>query len=114
MPAVGPEVSGQTFAEAEKLMQVELTDAQLNEAAGSWRVAMAPLYERRTGPRKTSLEDGLAPATVWNPVLTDSVGGIQDNKFVRSANDAGPLPTSDREICVCSADEVVALDGETV
>src|ERR1035438_6901118 len=36
-PAVGPEVSPSTFAEAEKLMQVELSGTERAVAAGSWR-----------------------------------------------------------------------------
>src|ERR1700738_4410967 len=54
-PAVGPEVSPSTFAEAEKLVQVELSAAEREVAAGNWRKAMAPIYERRTGPRKFSM-----------------------------------------------------------
>src|SRR3984893_16187102 len=61
-PSVGPEVTPATLAEAEKLMQVELTPAERAQAAGNWRVSMAPLYERRTGPRKVALDPGLAPA----------------------------------------------------
>jgi hypothetical protein len=53
---VGPEVSPSTFAEAEKLVQVENTAAHRAEAADSWRASMAPLYERRTGPHKVALE----------------------------------------------------------
>ncbi|HVH89319.1 MAG TPA: hypothetical protein VM912_21565, partial [Terriglobales bacterium] len=49
-PPVGPEVSPATFAEAEKLVQVQFTAAERGQAAGNWRSAMAPLYERRTGP----------------------------------------------------------------
>src|SRR6185437_12097285 len=49
---VGPEVSAETFAEAEKLVQIEMLAADRAQAAGNWREAMAPLYERRTGPRK--------------------------------------------------------------
>src|SRR5690349_23580473 len=60
-PPVGPQISPATFAEAEKLMQVELSAAQRAQAAGNWRSAMAPLYERRTGPRKIDLEPTLAP-----------------------------------------------------
>ncbi len=66
---VGPEVSPTTFGEAEKLVEVELTGAELAEAASNWRLQMAPLYERRTGPRKLALEPTLAPATHWNPSL---------------------------------------------
>jgi hypothetical protein len=53
---VGPEVSTATFAEAEKLVIAELTPAERVQAAGNWRSSMAPLYERRTGPRKLALE----------------------------------------------------------
>ena len=60
-PPVGPDVSPLTFAEAEKLVQVELSDAERKEAVVSWRSAMAPLYERRVGPRKVALEAELAP-----------------------------------------------------
>src|ERR1700749_2357450 len=45
-PPAGPEVSPQTFAEAEKLVQVSLTEPERKEAVASWRVAMAPFYER--------------------------------------------------------------------
>ena len=61
-PAVGPEVSATTFAEAEKLVQFEMTADERAVAAGSWRKTMAALYERRTGPRKVALEATLAPA----------------------------------------------------
>jgi hypothetical protein len=60
---VGPEVSAASFLEAEKLMQVELSSRDAHDAAGSWREAMAPLYERRTGPKKVQLEAALAPAS---------------------------------------------------
>src|SRR5215472_17231650 len=51
-PDVGPPVSTGTFAEAEKLVQFELRPDERAMAAGNWRKSMAPLYERRTGPRK--------------------------------------------------------------
>src|SRR6267378_1082143 len=54
-PAIGPEVSPATFAEAEKLVQVQLTSAERSVAAESWRVNLASVYERRTGPRKVAL-----------------------------------------------------------
>src|SRR5947209_1192927 len=53
---VGPEVSAGTFAEAEKLVQIEMSPADRAQAAGNWQRAMAPVYERRTGPRKLALE----------------------------------------------------------
>lgn len=49
-PAVGPQVSADTFAEAEKLVRVGISPAHQAEAAQNWREAMAPLYERRTAP----------------------------------------------------------------
>jgi Asp-tRNA(Asn)/Glu-tRNA(Gln) amidotransferase A subunit family amidase len=97
-PAVGPEVSASTFAEAEKLVRVELTDADRAEAALSWRQAMAPLYERRTGPRKVSLEPDLAP---WSRVQAVQPGwptGPTEDRFLRSHADPGPVPSSDSEI----------------
>src|ERR1041384_2351499 len=59
-PQVGPEVSSGTFTEAEKLVQVQLTRPELEQAASSWRRNMAWLYERRTGPRKVALESTLS------------------------------------------------------
>ncbi len=97
-PAVGPEVSADTFAQAEKLVEVQFSEAHLAEAAGNWRSSMAPLYERRVGPRKTPLEDNLAPATVWNPALTGQQTGPTVDQFVRSKTDPGPLPQNDEDI----------------
>ena len=54
-PAAGPEVSSATFAAAEKLLQLRMSEKDLKQAASSWRVAMAPPYERRTGPKKFNL-----------------------------------------------------------
>jgi Asp-tRNA(Asn)/Glu-tRNA(Gln) amidotransferase A subunit family amidase len=101
-PAVGPEVSTSTFAEAEKLLQVELSDSQRAMAAGSWRKTMAALYERRTGPRKVALESGLAPASRWNPVLPGLKAGPERDRFVRSSTDPGPLPGRDEDIAFAS------------
>jgi len=97
-PPVGPEVSAATFAEAEKLMQVKLSDPQRVMAAESWRTSMAPLYERRTGPRKVPLEDTLAPATQWNPALPGLTVGPVQNRFVRSPLESKPLPADDAAI----------------
>src|SRR5215475_14223369 len=97
-PAVGPEVTTATFAEAEKLVQFELNDAERKLAADSWRKMMAGLYERRTGPRKLALESTLSPATQWNPVLHGQSARPARDQFLRSKNDAGPLPTNDADI----------------
>ena len=97
-PPVGPEVSTETFAQAQKLVQVEMSPEHLAQAAGNWRVSLAPLYERRTGPKKTALEDGLAPATRWNPLIPGVAAGPAKDVFVRSKADAGPLPAKDEDI----------------
>ncbi|HET7373336.1 MAG TPA: amidase, partial [Gemmatimonadaceae bacterium] len=105
-PAVGPEVSPATFAEAEKLAQVEMTHAQRTMAARSWRTTMAAMLERRTGPRKIALEPTLAPATRWNPVISDQSTGPAADRFVRSAADPGPLPASDDAIAFAPVTEL--------
>jgi Asp-tRNA(Asn)/Glu-tRNA(Gln) amidotransferase A subunit family amidase len=101
-PPVGPEVSPSTFAEAQKLAQIELTEAERSEAASSWRANMAALYERRTGPRRVAIETTLAPATRWNPVLPGLKAGPERERFVRSNNDPGALPTGDEDIAFAS------------
>ncbi len=101
-PAVGPEVSPVTFAEAEKLVQIELTAPERAMAASSWRTTMAALYERRTGPHKVALESTLAPATSWNPALPGLTVGPEHDRFLRSQIDPGPLPTRDEDIAFAS------------
>ncbi len=97
-PQVGPDVTPTTFAEAEKLMQVAMTPAEREMAAGSWRRTLASVYERRTGPRKLALEPGIAPAGQWNPILPGMAPATTDDVFVASKADAGPLPADDAAI----------------
>src|SRR5277367_4091451 len=97
-PPVGPEVTVSTFAEAEKLVQVELSSTMRAMAAASWRTTMAGLYERRTGPRKLALEATLAPASRWDPVLPGQKTLPPRDRFIRSNTDPGPLPTNDEDI----------------
>ena len=101
---VGPEVRAETFAEAEKLVQIQMSEADRAQAAGNWRQAMAPLYERRTGPRKMVLEGDLAPATVWNPLLPSLSHGTlgAGDHFVRSSDTHSPLPQKDEDIAFAS------------
>ncbi len=107
-PPAGPAVSAATFAEAEKLVRVTMTDAERATAASNWQRLMATLVERRVGPRTVELPDTLAPAMVWNP--SAATGGRATGeraadrapsargRVVRSAADPGPLPASDDEI----------------
>jgi Asp-tRNA(Asn)/Glu-tRNA(Gln) amidotransferase A subunit family amidase len=97
-PAIGPEVTSSTFAEAEKLAQVEMTAPERAMAASSWRKTMAALSERRTGPRKVALEPNLAPASRWDPMLPGLKASPGHDRFVRSKIDPGPLPTNDEDI----------------
>ncbi|MBZ5525416.1 MAG: amidase [Acidobacteriia bacterium] len=97
-PSVGPEVSTATFAEAEKLANVEMTAADRAQAAGNWRSAMAPLYERRTGPRKIAIEPSVSPWSRWDPVLPGTTAGPARDQFNWSKPDPGALPGHDEDI----------------
>ena len=67
-------------------------------AAATWRSNLAPVYERRTGPRKIELEPGIAPWSRWDPVLPGQARGPAREVFVRSKSDPGPLPAKDEDI----------------
>jgi len=107
---VGPEVTQRTFAEAEKLMQVSMSEAHRGQAASSWRTAMAGAMERRVGPRRITLEEGLAPATVWNPELPGHIVGPAQDRFQPAQVDADPLPARDVDIAFAS----VAAQGQWI
>jgi Asp-tRNA(Asn)/Glu-tRNA(Gln) amidotransferase A subunit family amidase len=97
-PPAGPEVSHATFSEAEKLVQVNLTSAELDMAARTWRMNLASVYERRTGPRKVALDPSLSPWSHWDPVLPGEKRGPERDRFVFKIADPGPLPAKDDEI----------------
>ena len=97
-PPVGPAVSPATLAEAEKLVRVEMTAAERAQAAGNWRSAMAPLYERRTGPRTVQIEPTVAPYSLWNPLLPGQKPAPGSDQFVWTKPDPGPLPSRDEDI----------------
>ena len=97
-PAVGPEVSAATFANAEKLVRIEMTEKDRAQAASNWRESMAPLVERRTGPRKVALTDAIQPWSRVQSVPVGHVAGPAQDRFVRSSQGPGPLPSSDEQI----------------
>ncbi len=100
-PAGGPVVSVETFVEAEKLVQVEMTPKDLAEAAGNWRQSMAAVYQRRVGTRKLAIGYDKVPATVWNPSLAKEQGvavAAGESSFVRGAAKDVALPSSDEAI----------------
>jgi len=98
MSGAGPEVSPRTFAEAEKLLRVELTGAERDQMAASWRTSMAALMERRTGPRTVPIAPEVAPGFVWNPVLPGVTVPELRNRFERSRAETGPVPAGDDDI----------------
>jgi len=96
--AVGPEVSPETFVQAEKLVQIEMKPADIKMAADTWRSNLAPLYERRTGPRKIAIEPQIAPYSRWDPVLPGQKHAQLREQFIRTKSDPGPLPAKDEDI----------------
>ena len=105
-PPVGPVVSPATFAEAEKLVRVEFNAADRAIAADSWRVSMAYVYERRTGPRNIALEPALAPWSRSNSVSLHPPAGPQGDQFLRTKTDPGPLPSNDADIAFASVTQL--------
>jgi Asp-tRNA(Asn)/Glu-tRNA(Gln) amidotransferase A subunit family amidase len=118
--AVGPEVSSSTFAEAAKLVRVEMKTADREQAAANWRMQMAPLYEFRAGPRAVTLEDGLAPATLWNPAQPGIVGQEREMEkeqtdFVRSPSASAPLPAGDDAIAYANLTQLSRwIEGKAI
>ncbi len=94
----GPQVSADTFAEAEKLARVSFTPAQRTQAASSWDVNIAALHERRAGPHRVPLGPTLSPYSTWSPRVAGAIVGGQRARFVPSVVDPGPLPSSDTDI----------------
>src|SRR5258708_2990901 len=105
-PAVGPDVSPATFAEAEKLVQVQLKTPDRALAAETWRVNVASLYERRTGPRTIALEPALAPFSRYISVLPGQPSGPQRDQFIRSNTDPGSLPSNGADIAFASVTQL--------
>ena len=100
-------MSAATFREAQKLAEVEMTAADLEEAAKNWRMQMAPLYERRVGPRKVGIEATIAPATQWNPSLPGIARAMPTaDRFERSADAHVPLPEDEAEIAYASVKQL--------
>jgi Asp-tRNA(Asn)/Glu-tRNA(Gln) amidotransferase A subunit family amidase len=97
-PAAGPEVTPATFTEAEKLVQFEMKPDELAQAASSWRVNMAALYELRAGPRRLQIEPAVAPWSRYESALAGEFAGPASNRFLRSNHDPGQLPSNDEDI----------------
>jgi Asp-tRNA(Asn)/Glu-tRNA(Gln) amidotransferase A subunit family amidase len=102
--AVGPQVTVETFVEAEKLVQVEMTPRDVAQAAGNWRESMAGVIERRVGPRKLALGEGDVPASVWLPAGPHTGGfmGYENIVDCRFTTSDAPLPKEDDAIAFAS------------
>jgi Asp-tRNA(Asn)/Glu-tRNA(Gln) amidotransferase A subunit family amidase len=97
-PAVGPEVTADDFAHAEKLVQMEMTAREREQAASNFRMQMAPNYELRTGPRKLALEPTLQPATLWNPAIPEVQLHEGSGVFMPGPGPGKPLPKHEEDI----------------
>jgi len=97
-PGTGPVPTPTTFTEAEKLVQVQLSEVQCAQAAKSWRGNMSQLYERRTGPRGVELGPAAAPFSRTVSVLPGQKVTVTRNRFVRSQSHPGPLPDREEDI----------------
>src|SRR5262249_18813220 len=75
-----------------------MSPAERDMAAASWPRSMAPLLERRVGPRKITLEPDVAPATRWNPAMVAPTVGPAQDPFARSAAESIPVPASEADI----------------
>jgi Asp-tRNA(Asn)/Glu-tRNA(Gln) amidotransferase A subunit family amidase len=95
---VGPVVTSQTFAEAEKLMQIEMAAKDRAQAAGNWQQSLAAVYERRVGPRKLKIDETIAPASVWNPTLPGTLSGPQKDTFAIRPSQGVTLPANEEDI----------------
>lgn len=95
----GPAVNAETFRAAERLARVEMTEADLAQAASNWREGIAAVYERRTGPRRVSIPESVGPWSLHNPLPHASAPGRSRGvTFRRSSTPGGPLPGSDKAV----------------
>ena len=98
-PSVGPGVSAATFAEAEKLVQVQLTPAERAQAASNWReidgAALRAAHRAAQGEARAGAGARLA---VGPGAARASPAGPTRDRFVRSKASPGPLPGKDDDI----------------
>lgn len=94
----GTPVSATDFEGASRLLQVEMTAAERDVMASSWRRTFSASMERRNGPRAVPFANGFPPGPVWDPAAAVGfVPGTRD-RFVRSAGDPGSVPADDADI----------------
>ena len=103
---MGPEVSSETFVQAEKLVEVTFTADELAQAAGNWRSAMAPLYELESGRTKSRWKRPLRPQPSGTRICPAKRPAPRSNEFVRSKTDPGPLPVNDEDIAYANVTQL--------
>jgi len=96
-PGAGPQVTAVTLAEAQKLVQVAMSARERRQAARSWRSNLGPLYERRVGPHKVTLDADLVPGSQWLPFGHGHPG---TDRFIRTPTEPGALPGSEADIAL--------------
>jgi Asp-tRNA(Asn)/Glu-tRNA(Gln) amidotransferase A subunit family amidase len=99
---VGPAVTAETFEEAEKLVQVEMSAKDIAQAAGNWQQSMAAVLERRVGPRKLALAETDVPATVWNPEIPEVAVAHGGESFAVRHYHSYPPPSREEDIVFSS------------
>lgn len=92
-PSTPDEITATTIAEAEKLAVVRLTDDERAQILGS----IARQLQQYRARRSQQLDNGLAPATVFDPRLPGERFS-ERALLVRSDEDPGALPADDRRI----------------
>ena len=103
-PAVGPEVTPGTFAEAEKLVQIQMSEQERAQAATSWRGNMASLYERRTGPTE-NCAGGHAGAVFAIPECHAGTKSSDGKESIRAKQSRSRAFAGERRRhCVCASD----------
>jgi Asp-tRNA(Asn)/Glu-tRNA(Gln) amidotransferase A subunit family amidase len=88
------EISPADFERAQRLAGLQFTPEQLEMLAPRYGRTIAGYRTRREQP----LPNGLAPATVFDPRLSQAHPDANDGVFVRSSKQPGPLPSQDIDI----------------
>ncbi len=91
---VASEITEATFAEAEKLVGVEFTSEERTQMLEG----MAGNARRYKNRRSQELQNALAPATVFDPRFPGVKLVANENKFVRSTGNPGPVPGDSESI----------------
>jgi len=93
------EITPATVAEAQKIAALAFTEKERRLIVPGLKRAASRYRDRR---QRSSLPNGLGPATVFDPGSIGSVGE-REQRLVYSDDDPGPLPDADRDIAFAPA-----------